>query len=577
VWASEYNSTALNVSDLGSSSLLVQKARKGLIGSMKSKELIIELLGGMPWLSIKGIEVTSKQVDSKAQSLQKESACPCCGVLSKSIHSHYERTLLDLPWADYGVRVHVAVRRFRCGEKACERKVFTERFTTWISSYARRMARAWEVIKRLSIETSSRSTSRISQAIYLPVSSSATLRKLHTLDLPEPKRASTIIGVDDFAFTRRQSYGTLVVDLETNQPIDLLPDRTAPTLATWLKAHPEVSIISRDRRAEYANGISQGATKATQVLDRWHLLKNLTEALERVMQQQQQAIAKVAKTWGVQPRQRTKNEELAREQKREQRQQRYQAIRSLHEAGKNLSEIQRELGFHPATIRRAIAGDALPERHANHTAPSILQPFVGYLEQRWSEGCRNASQLWRDIKTQGYSGTAKQVLRWAQERREVPFKHRTIDPTTVKQLVPARQSRSIKVGLAPRQLAWLLQKHDELSDDETLLMADLLEAAPQLKTARTLAHDFQALFFKKKADLVEPWLARAQGCSLSALQTFATGLLRELEAFKAAVTLPWSNGPLEGNINKLKFIKRQMYGRASFPLLRKRVLLAAQT
>jgi zinc-finger of transposase IS204/IS1001/IS1096/IS1165 len=132
----------------------VQKARNGLIGFMKSQELISELLGGMPWLAINGVKVTSKQVDIKAQSLQKESACPCCGVLSKSVHSHYEGTLLDLPWADYGVRVYVAVRRFRCGEKACKRKVFTEWFTTWISSYARRMARAWEVIKRLSIETS---------------------------------------------------------------------------------------------------------------------------------------------------------------------------------------------------------------------------------------------------------------------------------------------------------------------------------------------------------------------------------------------------------------------------------------
>jgi transposase len=544
---------------------------------MKPQALISELLGGMPWLAIRGIEVNGKQIDIQAQSLQKESNCPCCGVVSKSIHSHYERTLLDLPWAAYGVRLHLAVRRFRCREKHCERSIFTERFSTWIHSYARRMARVWETVKEMNIETSSNSTARLSQHLHMPASSSAILRKLHALKLPDVKKAS-VIGVDDFAFTRSQSYGTLIVDLENNQPIDMLPDRMARTLAIWLKAHPEVRIIARDRSTEYANGISQGAAKATQVLDRWHLLKNLTEALERVVQQQQQAIATVAKTWGVQPRQRTKNEELAREQNREQRQQRYHAIRSLHEKGRNLSEIQRELGFHPATIRRAIAGDALPERHANHTAPSILQPFIGYLEQRWSEGCRNASQLWRDIKTQGYSGTAKQVLRWAQERREVPFKHGRVDPNTMKQLPPAPQPRFTKVSLAPRQLAWLLQKHDdELSDDETLLMTNLVEVAPQLKTARTLAHDFQALFFKKKADLVEPWIARAQGCSMSALQTFATGLLRELEAFKAAVTLPWRNGPLEGNINKLKCIKRQMYGRASFSLLRKRVLLAAQT
>jgi transposase len=260
------------------------------------------------------------------------------------------------------VRVRVAVRRFRFGEKECERKVFTERFTTWIHSYARRMARVWKVVKCINIETSSRSTSRISKAIHLPVSDAATLRMFHALVLPEMTKASAI-GVDDFAFTRSQSYGTIIVDLETNRPIDLLPDRTSVTLATWLKAHPEVNIIARDRSTEYANGIKQGAAKATQVLDRWHLLKNFSEALERVVQQQQKAIKALAKSWGIQPRQRTKNEDLAREQNREARQQRYEAIRTLHAEGKSMSQIQRELGFHPSTIRRAIAGDALPERH----------------------------------------------------------------------------------------------------------------------------------------------------------------------------------------------------------------------
>jgi transposase len=539
---------------------------------MKTKELISELLGGMPWLNIKGIKVGQEYIEIEAQSVQKESACPCCGVLSSSIHSHYGRTLLDLPWGEYGVRVHLLVRRFRCSEKTCERKVFTERFTMWIHSYARRMVRVWEVMTRINLETSSRSTARISDCVHIPASSSSALRKLHALELPKVKEAS-VIGVDDFAFKRSQHYGTIIVDLETNQPIDLLPDRTAPTLASWLKEHQEVKIISRDRSTEYANGISQGAAKVTQVLDRWHLLKNLCEALERAVQHHQKAIKTLAKAWNIRPRQRTKNEELARVQHCEERQQRYETIRTLHNEGKNISQIKRELGFHPSTIRRAIAGDTLPERHGKHVAPSILQPFISYLEQRWSEGCRNASQLWRDIKSQG----SKQVLRWAQERREVPFKHRNLDPETMKGLPTVPQPRFTKLSLAPRQLAWLLQKQDdELSEDETLLLKDLIEAVPSLKTVRTLAHDFHALFFKKEAAKVAAWLAQAQSCTVTALQTFATGLQRELDPFKAAVTLPWSNGPVEGNINKLKVIKRQMDGRASFPLLRKRVLLTAR-
>jgi transposase len=348
----------------------VQEAEHGLIVFMKPQALVSELLGGMP-LKVKGVEVSNEYIEIEAQSMQKASACPCCGVLSKSVHSHYERTLLDLPWAEYRVRVQLAVRRFRCSDKKCERKVFTERFVTGIDSYARRRARVWEVGGRIHIETSRSSTARISTCIHLPASSSSVLRKLHALKLPEVKKAS-IIGVDDFAFKRSQSYGTIVVDLETNQPIDLLSDRTAPTLATWLKARPEVEIITRDRSTEYAHGIKQGAAKAKQVLDRWHLLKNLTEALERVVQQQQKAIKTLAKSWTIQPRQRSKNEDLAREQNREKRQQRYEAIRTLNAEGKSMSQIQRELGFHPSTIRRAIAGDALPERHGKHVALASL-------------------------------------------------------------------------------------------------------------------------------------------------------------------------------------------------------------
>lgn len=541
----------------------------------KAVDLISELLGGMPWLNIEGVAIDQQRIEVAAQSVQKQSGCPCCGALSASIHSHYGRTLLDLPWGEYRVHIHLWVRRFRCHEIMCERNIFTERFTTWIERYARRTARVWKVVTNINLETSSRSTSRISDCVHMAASSASVLRKLHTLRVPEGTKA-TMIGVDDFAFKRSRSYGTIIVDLETNKPVDLLADRTAPTLTSWLKEHPEVKLISRDRSTDYANGISQAGTKATQVLDRWHLLKNLSDALERAVQDQQEAIKSLAKSWGIRPRQRTKSEELARAQHREERQERYQAIRALHKNGLNISQIGRELGFHPSTIRRAIRGDALPERHGRHATSSILTPFMSYLEQRWAQGYRNASQLWRDIKAQGYPGTAKQISRWAQERRELPFKHRKLDPDTIKQLPPAPQPRYTALSLAPRQITWLLQKPEpELTADEVLFLDELLAAVPHLGIARALGQDFQTLFFKRDANQVDVWLAEAQDCTVTALQTFAAGLQRELAPFKAAVTLSWSNGPVEGNINKLKFIKRQMYGRASFSLLRRRVLLAA--
>lgn len=572
---------------------------------MTVKRLIFRLLGGVEWLEVGDVRFEDKRVRVRASSTQMESRCPVCGVASQSVHSHYDRTLGDLPWGGLEVEIFLKVRRFRCGQGDCRRKVFAERFLNGVVSYARRVCRLSEVLGSLGILAGGTGGARISRLTKVKVSPSTILRRVQRLEIPQnpinpnlasptnptnttdPPTVITVIGVDDFAFKKRKSYGTVVVNLENRKILDLLPDRTAEGLSAWLKTRPEIKTISRDRSSEYAKGIAEGAPHAQTVLDRFHLLMNLGEVLERVVQYHQGAIKAAATQLGIRPRKRTSKEERLREERRKARHQRYQEIRERNGKGDSINHIMRDMGISRTQVRTALRGDELPERHGNRRRDSILDPYRPHLKKRWDEGVRNASQLFREVVAQGFPGTRKQVYRWAQERREQPFKHKSVPPIQPVQSTqqtqpvlhsaqpPVQVPRLDEVGLASSQLAWLLRQNSEtLNDAERLVLNTLLDSTPQLKVAQTLAHQFQGLFSSKKAEQVEVWLKAAIESGLTEFKTFAIGLQREVIALKAAVTLPWSNGPVEGWVNKIKAIKRQMYGRASFDLLRKRVLLS---
>jgi transposase len=403
----------------------------------------------------------------------------------------------------------------------------------------------------------------------------------------EPTEPVHILGVDDWAWHRNQRYGTLLVDLERSRPVDLLPDRTADSLAHWLQAHPGIAVISRDRAGAYADGARRGAPSAVQVADRWHLLRNLADTLERLFDRQPASL-RAATAAPPEPEatilpekqpqtpvparsERSTFSEPHRQQRRAKRLARFETVRQLRQQGVSQRTIARQLHIGPSTIRRYAHASAFPEIAQRRTAPSILDPFMIYLTQRWTAGCHNGWQLWREIAARGYTGSRTLLSRWVtQQRRRLPAGPTLAPPAQCS--APSPPS-ALPRSVSSRRAAFLVLKSPETLDGEqAATVARFCEASAEVATASGLAREFAAMLRGRQRERLDHWLEAAGATGIRELTYFANGLRHDYDAVAAGLSLPWSNGPTEGHINRLKLIKRQMFGRANFDLLRQRVL-----
>lgn len=390
-----------------------------------------------------------------------------------------------------------------------------------------------------------------------------------------------MLGVDDFAFRRGVRYGTILVDLERRRPVDLLPDRKAATLAKWLAAHPGAAVVTRDRASAYAEGIRQGAPAAVQVADRWHLLKNLTEALEALLAREHRALQQATATPEPPPPQeaagspntlksqsppaaagrrlgRSRREVQDPIVRRERRLARYEAVIEQFRQGMGVREIARQLQMSRTTVAKYVAVGSFPERKVRVTLPTQVTPYAAYLERRWEEGCQNSVQLWRELQAQGFRGGQAAVYRftcgWRRQRASSP-------------------QRSVPPLPAPRTvLWWLVGDPEQLTAEQVAYTTRLMDSCAAVGMAVDLARGFFDLVRERKSERLSEWVKSAEKSGIIELAAFAKGVRRDWDAVLAGVSLPWSNGPVEGQVNRLKMIKRQMYGRGRFDLLRARVL-----
>jgi len=516
---------------------------------------------------------------------QTEALCPGCTHRSKRVHSHYTRTVADLPWAEWPIYLKVLVQRFFCDNPACRSKTFAERFVEVVARYARRTLRLATRQQQTAYALGGEAGAKLAAHLIIPTSADTLLRLIRKVS-PVEVKSPKVLGVDDWAWSKGHRYGTILVDLERHCPIDLLPDRSADSLAAWLQAHPEVEIVCRDRAKEYIDGATRGAPQAQQVADRWHLLQNLREALERLLDQHSACLYAAANepavpvieltlppstqadetpppppspplTQAQQKCQTTRDRRLAR----------YQAVLELQQQGLSRRAMARRLGLGYRTIQRYLDADTFPEMAQRRKGRSILDKYVPYLQQRWLEGEHNGSQLFREIKAQGYGGGPGMVGLWAAQQRG-ERKRSQATKTDPKQSKP-----TVQRPWSARYAVWLLLKDpDLLPTEKKAALERMLQTSPDIQRAYNFAQAFGRIVRGRLSKALTPWLEAVAQSGLTPLKSFAAGLERDKTAVSAALSLIWSNGQTEGQVNRLKLIKRQMYGRAKFDLLRLRVL-----
>jgi transposase len=534
------------------------------------------------------LEPDHHQIIVSARSVRAAGTCPHCNLPSVRSHSTYRRTLADLPWADFTVRIELTVHKWFCSTAACPRRIFTERLPAIVAPWARRTQRLAHRQRMIGLTIAGTAGARVATEVDQPTSRHTILRLVRQTperEMPTPRH----LGVDDWAQRKGRTYATILVDLDQGCPIELLPDRTADTLASWLRDHPGVEIITRDRAGAYAEGATAGAAEAVQVADRWHILKNLGDALSRVFAEYPQALrpmqspaeteegaqeddAPLGPDRSMAPPAPQSKAERMRQQRQERRQARYDQVHGLLEEGVSLRAIAKDLCLSRETVRKYARAAAAPTPQPRAKRVSLLDPYKSYLIERWNAGCHVGTELLREIQKQGYQGSRSIALDFVAAIR----RQQGIAPMKRSGLPAQAASDPTLRPITPRELVWLvLQRPERLDEVEQARLMYARQAAPAVEKAVSLAQEFAVMVREREHEQLEHWLERADAGGQSALRSFAGGIRRDYAAVEAALKLPYSNGPVEGQVNRLKFLKRQMYGRAKFDLLRKRVLYAA--
>ncbi|WP_318219258.1 ISL3 family transposase [Streptomyces sp. SCL15-6] len=500
------------------------------------------VFSGLSPLLIEDVADEGERIVVRARTPQGTAICPVCGASTVRVHGYHWRTVADVPVDDRRVVVRVRVRRLVCPTRGC-RQTFREQMPGVLERYQRRTARLTRQVKAVVKELAGRAGTRLLAILAVRLSRHTALRTLLRIPLPT-RRVPRVIGVDDFALRRRHRYATVVIDAETHERIDVLPDRTADTLEAWLREHPGIEIVCRDGSATYAEAIRRALPDAVQGADRWHLWHNLCEATLSEVKAHSTCWAAVldAPIYDG-PRAQTSLE-------------RWHQVHNLLEKGVGLLECARRLQLALNTVKRYARADR-PERmlRVPKYRASLVDPYREHLRKRRAEDPAVPVQhLFEEIKALGFAGCLNLLHKYINQGR-------------------ADADRS---HISHRRLArMMLTRPDNLKAEHHDLLARLTAACPEITQLGVSIRNFARLLTPHpgNVDALARWITQVRAADLPHLHAFTRGLDRDRDAVIAALTLPYSNGPTEGVNTKTKRIARQMHGRAGFTLLRHRILL----
>jgi transposase len=526
---------------------------------------------------------------------QPYACCPLCGVETWRVHSRYTRQLAEESILGHPVRLEMTVRRFFCAASPCPRRIFAEALDGFAAKYARTTARLAQTHRAIGAALGGEAGARLAAKTAVPTSPDTLLRRVRQVEVPAPKPLR-FVGIDDWAWRKGQRYGTIVVDLETSTVVDLLPDRDAATVSVWLRAHPGVELVSRDRSSAYSRAASEAAPKAQQVADRWHLLKNVREAVERLFERQYSVLANALKPAGpdsnlqrdassevhraatttqasnLQASQSSSRPVSPREEaalaKRRRRIEQFVRVHELSRQGAPIRTIAHELGIARNSVRRYLRCQQCPDWNpGRRRRRSRLDAHRDWIDARIAEGWINATELQHELVSRGIRCSYAAVRRYLNKRLGKTGKRRP--------RVNASKPKPAQPPTAKELSFDWIRRSEKRSPEALSRLIAIRSASPELSDALDTLDGFTSLIRKQSTGTLKEWLSRAEESPCPEVRNFAESIRRDESAVDAAITTPWNNGPVEGHVNRLKTIKRQMYGRAGFTLLRLRVLQAA--
>jgi transposase len=547
--------------------------------------LLVVLFPHLAGLDLVHVEDLGGGVRITARTRTALLACRGCGVVSARVHDRYCRRLADLACGGRPVQVVLEACRFRCGNPACPVATFAEQVPGLTSWYQRRTAGLQSLLEKVALALAGRAGSRLAAALGAAVSRFTLIRLVRTL--PDPGAGPvTVLGVDDVAKRKGHSYATVLMDMDSHRLIDMLPDREAQTFADWLRAHPGIEVICRDRGGAYARAAREAAPAAVQVADRFHLWQDLAEAVEKTVLACLAAMdpppgpdspadpdpGPAASPDAPAPAEPDGFRDVHGHERRlvARHRERYAAVQALRAEGCPVREIARRLGLARGTAAKFAGAASIDELLVKATRrPSILDPFKPYLGERWNDGITSAAALHEEIRARGWTGGILTVERYLRQFRTADGRDRQ------ERAQPQLPAPSAPPPPKPRQVTrWIMTHPDHLTSDDAANLARLLDASPGLAAAAGHVRSFAGMMTRRQGLLaLEDWLTAVEAGDQPALHSFARGIRRDQQAVTAGLALPHSSGALEGKNCKIKYLKRLMYGRANFDLLRKMALL----
>lgn len=512
---------------------------------LDGERLLDIVFSGLSALVVEDVGEAGGVIRVRARTRGGAVACPACGTATQRLHAYHERTATDVPVDGRQVVVDVRVRRLRCLMAGCPRKTFREQVPGVLERHQRRTTRLNAQVNAAVRELAGRASARLLPVLGIDLTRWSALRALLRIPLPE-QVTPRVLGIDDFALRRSRAYATIIIDADTGRRIDVLPSRTSDPVKEWLGEHPGVEVVGRDGSGAYGEAVRQALPDAVQVGDRWHLWHGLAEVVQKEVAAHSACwTSAVGLATGLQdgPRAQTTIE-------------RWYQIHDLLDKGVGLLDCSRRLGLSLNTVKRYARADQ-PERmrRAPQYRPTLVDPYRDYLKaRRAADPAVPVQHLLREIRELGYQGSANLLVRYINQGRV----------------------EGDRTHLSPRRAArMLLTRPDGLTDTQHTTVEQLAGACPEMTALAGLIRSFAALLTPEPGNdaRLGQWIAEARAVDLPHVHSFTRGLDLDRQAADATLTMPHHNGRTEGVNTKIKLLKRQMYGRAGFDLLRHRILL----